>query len=171
VVLDYTHNYGLDYTHNYGLAGTWCWISSLDENCHSLPSGFLNQIFSGYFIFVSNGVIGMLITILVAVIYARLSSLLREESRSLIKKTLFVMFFFFLYNLIQLFGFSNRILATHITRRQHFIIWFVVALAHPFSLLLFPVSFLFSFYAINKLCLPCARLLTCHNCRHGKKLK
>ena len=154
------------YTHNYGLAGTWCWISSQDDNCHTLLSGFLNQIFSGYLIFVSNGVIGTVITILVAVTYARLSSLLPDESRSLMKKTLFVMLFFFLYSLIQLFGFSNRILATHISRRQHFIIWFVVALAHPFSLILFPVSFLFSFYPISKLCLPCYRLFH-SNCLRG----
>ena len=144
--------------HNYGLAGPWCWIRALDENCEMLVSGFLNQMFNGYVLFLANGVIGIILTISVAVVYCRLSLTVRE-SRLLLKRTLFVMMFFFAFSLIQAFGLSNRIVTANLTHHDNFGIWLIIGLLYPLSLLLFPLSFLFSFYPVSKLlrATPCIK--------------
>ena len=151
-------------TDNYGLAGAWCWIRALDASsadCKMLLSGFLNQIFNGYLLFISNGIIGIVLTIAVAIVYCRLPLSL-QESRLLLKRTLFVMLFFFAYSIIQVFSLSNRIITADLTHYEHFAIWFTVGVTYPLSLLLFPIAFLFSFYPIKKLlratlCARCAK--------------
>ena len=151
------------FTQNYGLAGMWCWISSLNENCHPVPSGFFNQIFLGYFIFILNGFTGIVVTVSFAVIYKRLDSTIRRELKPLMKKSIFVMGFFLVYIIIQLIGLLNRILTTHISQHQHFNLWLVIALIYPFSYILFPVSFLFSFYPITKLGCLSVKSVKCLN--------
>ena len=147
-------------TGDYGLAGAWCWIRALDENCDTVLSGFLSQMFHGYIIFITNGIIGIVLTIAVAVVYCRIPPTL-HDSQKLLKKTLFVMLFFFLYVATQVFGFTNRLITARATHYQYFIIWVTVGIAHPLSLLLFPVAFVVSFYPVAGISLCVKALKTC----------
>lgn len=160
------------FTENYGLAGAWCWIRALDDKCNKIPSGFLSQLFHGYILFVSNGIIGIILMIAVAIVYCRLSYAL-QESRLLLKKTLFVMVFFFLYSMIQVFSFSNRLIIADSTHYQHYAIWLTVGITYAPSLLLFPLAFFFTFNPVKKLCrsalCTCFSALKCSCCQRGKK--
>ena len=107
--------------------------------------------------------------IAVAVVYYKLPRAL-QESRTLLKKTFFVMACFFLYSVIQGFAFSDRMLVARDTTYHGFAIWFTFAVTFPPSLLLFPVSFLFSFYLAHK-CVLCVKGLKhfCQCCAKGRR--
>ena len=134
------------FTGDYGLAGAWCWIKALDENCNTTISGLMSQLFEGYVFFISDGImIRIILMVAVATVYCRLSQTL-QESRMLLKnfKMLFVMVFFFVYIVIQVFAFGNRMITAKIATHQYFAIWFIIAITYPASLLLFPLAFVFN---------------------------
>lgn len=151
LALTFVYASGPYFTGNYGLAGPWCWINSMDKKCDMILSGLLSQIFTGYLFFVSNGIIGLILTIAVAVVYCKLPATL-QESQLLLKKTFFVMVCFFLYVIIQVFAFSVRMSTAEVTDYENFALWFTFSITYPISLTLFPIGFFFSFYPVSKLC-------------------
>ena len=96
----------------------------------------------------------------VATVYCRLPKTL-QESRLLLKKTFFVMVFFFVYIAVQVFCFTNRIITVETGAHQYFAVWLIVAITYPASLLLFPLAFVFNFYSTSELC---RATLCCYKC-------
>lgn len=138
------------FTHNYGLAGAWCWIRALDDNCKMTLSGLLAQLFHGHIFYEAGGIIGIILTVAVAVVYYRLPISL-QEARKLIRKTFVVMICFLLSVIAVVIALSIRMITAKASIYRHFAIWFSVGVTYPSSLLLFPVAFLVSFYPISKL--------------------
>ena len=54
--IPYIHN-------NHGLAGAWCWVRTVDDNCTVV--GLVDQIMNGYFFYVTTGILGLMIIVIV----------------------------------------------------------------------------------------------------------
>ena len=128
---------------SYGIAGPWCWVRSLNEHCE--PSGFVTQM-TFYSLYMSVGVVGMVASIVFAVIYCKLS----RESRHLLKKTLYVLIFQFIHIIIIMYNLSVRLYTLISRRHQHYGLWLADAFTIPIGVLVFPVGYLLCFYPVNK---------------------
>ena len=105
--------------------------------------------------------------VVLAVAYCRLPASLRE-AWLLLRKTFIVLVCLLLYILLKVITLCIRIYTGKKDLYQHFYIWVLYAIAHPISLLVFPIGFLLCFYSIKafgwKCCSFCCHLRTCALC-------
>ena len=150
------------FTGNYGLAGPWCWIRSVDENCDDV--GMRDQmIYFGLYELV--GVIGVISTIVFALLYYRLATMFRE-ARRLLRQTLLLMSFLLAYIAIVTLQLCVRLYTGLTGHREHYPLWFMHALVIPLGQLMFPLGCLVCFYSFKKLCHSCYSL--CGSCPKQK---
>ena len=129
----------------YGLAGPFCWIRSVDEDCHHV--GTRDQMIY-YGLYEILGVTGIVTHVVFAVVYCKLASSLKE-ARFLLRQTLIVMVFQFAYTLTITFQLGVR-LYTNLTKIQsHYAVWLTFSVVSPIRQLLFPVGCLVCFYPLK----------------------
>lgn len=152
------------FTGNYGLAGPWCWIRSVDENCDDV--GMRDQmIYFGLYELV--GVLGIISTIIFAVMYYRLATTFRE-ARRLLKQTLLLMSFLLAYIAIVTLQLCVRLYTGLTGQREHYAMWFAHALVIPLGQLMFPLGCLLCFYSFKNLCQN-TRAVLCRCSKRGTK--
>ena len=143
----------------YGLAGPFCWIRSLDENCTHV--GTRDQMIY-YGLFEMLGWMGVIVHLTFVVVYCRLASSLKE-ARYLLRQTLIVMIFQFVYTLSITFQLSVRLYTGLGKHQSHYAIWVTFAVVSPFRQLLFPVGCLLCFYPVKAMLVEsfCRKLRKC----------
>lgn len=134
---------------NYGLSGASCWMRALDENCKNV--GLADQIIFAYGVYEGVGAVAILVTIIMSVIYCRISQVY-PDARRLIRRTLTLMVFLFAYIIVISIPLAVRLQAGIKGARQHFILWITWAIAIPISHTIFIFGFLFSFYSVRRVC-------------------
>ena len=134
--------------HNYGVAGAWCWIRTMDDNCTVV--GLVDQILNGYVFYVTGGVIGLVLIIIIVIMYCKLPPTL-SEARLLLRKTFIILVCMLLYVAIIVTALSLRMHTARIGEYQHLVLWLVITITFPISQLMFPFGFLVCFYSIKKL--------------------
>ena len=149
----------------YGLAGPFCWIRSVDDQCQHV--GTRDQMIY-YGLYEILGITGILAHIIFAVVYCRLAASLKE-ARHLLRQTLIVMVFQFVYTLTITFQLGVR-LYTGLNKHQtpHYAVWQTFSFVSPFRQLLFPVGCLVCFYPIKAMVVECYRQKLC-KCRCCKR--
>ena len=143
----------------YGLAGPFCWIRSVDENCTHV--GTRDQmIYYGLFEMLGWG--GVVVHLTFAVVYCRLASSMKE-ARYLLRQTLIVMIFQFVYTLSITFQLSVRLYTGLKHHQSHHAIWITFAAISPFRQLLFPIGCLVCFYPVKAMVVDscCRKLKKC----------
>ena len=90
--IPYIHN-------NHGLAGAWCWVRTMDDNCTVV--GLVDQVMTGYVIYVTTGLFGGVMIIVIVIMYCKLPPTLRE-ARLLLKKTIIILICLLLSTLLLL---------------------------------------------------------------------
>ena len=133
---------------HYGLAGAWCWIKSVDEQCQ--PVGTVDQVVA-YSTNEAVGIVGMVVCFILAAVYHRRASHIKE-TRRLLKRTFFLMCFQIVQVAIVTIPFAVRIyaLSSHVYQDYH--LWFVKALLEPISKLITQIGCFICFYPM--LCYP-----------------
>ena len=131
---------------NYGIAGPWCWAQSLNGNCE--PSGFVNQMLF-YGMYMAVGVAGIAASLIFSVVYFKLATSFRE-ARQLLKQTLCVMAFQFIYILMGMCNLTVRLYTLLSRRHQLQGLWLVHAFTIPVEMLIFgPLIYLLCFYPVK----------------------
>ena len=130
---------------HYGLAGAFCWIRSMDEVCRDV--GTIDQMIY-YGLYELLGIIGVVVQIIFAVVYCRLSSSMKE-ARYLLRQTLIVMIFKFVYTLTITFQLGVRLYTGLSKHQSYYAMWMTFSFVSPFRQLLFPVGCLVCFYPVK----------------------
>ena len=131
---------------SYGVAGPWCWVRSLNENCE--PSGFLTQMIF-FSMYMAVGVVGIAASLIFSIVYVKLSTSLRE-ARQLLKRTLYVMVFQFIYILIIMCNLGLRLYTLLSRRHQLYGLWLAHAFTIPVGMLISgPLIYLVCFYPVK----------------------
>ena len=131
---------------DYGIAGPWCWVRFVDENCKDI--GLKNQMIY-YGMYDVEGMIAIIASLIFAVVYCRLSTEFRE-ARRLLRQTLILMLFQFVYIFSVLSQTSIR-LYTGLAHHSIYAFWIIYAVVSPSRQLLFPVGYLVCFYPIKSM--------------------
>ena len=147
------------FTKKYGLAGGWCWIRALDKDCNLTAAGLVAQLLNGHLIYVSGGIIGVIMLVAIAVVYSRLPITL-PEARLLLKKAFFILVSFLVYTIIVVSSLAIRMITAKSKTYQLPAIWITFGATYPVSLLFFPIAFLICFYSIRKACKACTDKLS-----------
>lgn len=128
----------------YGLAGPWCWIKSVDENCH--PYDFQFQMLY-YWIYETIGVCGLIVSVVFSIVYCRLSRTF-QEARQLLRRTLC----FMIFQLVSIFTHLFRmLLRVYTSVEDAFALWVVYAVISPLKQLVLPLEILICFYPIGNM--------------------
>ena len=133
---------------HYGLAGAWCWIKSVNDKCE--PVGAVDQIVA-YSTNEAVGIIGMFVCLLIAAIYYKRASHIKE-ARHLLKRTFFLMCFQIGQIAIVTIPYAVRIYALRSHMYEDYVLWFVKALLEPISKLITQIGCFICFYPM--LCNP-----------------
>ena len=131
--------------HSYGLSNDTCWIQSVNLNGKNCAVEVIDQVMFGYVIFEGVGVIGVLLLILVAIVYIKITFSL-QTARVLLRKTLILIVILLLYVVILLFP---LIFSTTVFKHASFGTWLIVDLIFPLVQLLFTCGFLICFFSLN----------------------
>lgn len=139
----------------YGVAGPWCWIRSVNENCSVDGVGLKYQI--AYFgLQELIGVIGLIVAVIIYMAFCRGVPAFTVIFQRLMKQTLILTIFQFVYIAIVTFQFINIWFATALmSHHQYEALLFMHAFLIPFGHLILPLGWQFSFFSTK-----------CCRCRH-----
>lgn len=129
---------------NYGLAGAFCWMRALDDNCTNVGLG--DQVVFGYGFSIITGIVGAFATIVLSVLYCRISQRF-PEAKKILLRTLILAFFLLAFILVISLALAVRLYTAITGRHQTYSVWIMHGVAIPVCHIIFPIGYLICFYS------------------------
>ena len=129
----------------YGIAGPWCFVRSLNRECE--PTGMMIQM-TFYSMYMFLGVAQIIASLVLLIVYCKLANHFKE-TRTLLKRTLYVLLFKFVHILLILCSVVCRIYTLKTRRHQLYGLWLLHALSVPLGVLVFPLGYFLCFYPVG----------------------